>query len=257
MRHIIGAKCCLGQTQRGVYYAPTYVNTTYNITFDSYHKYQSLYNTIKYLSISNNDKILTFGGDHSIGVSTVSAINDNCIKNNKKLSVIWIDAHADINTYNTSNTGNIHGMPVAFLLGLCSFPHLKFDNFIEPKQIHYIGLRDVEMKEFKFLKQLGINYYTATDVINYGIKPILKEIKNKVKDNDIHISLDVDAIDPLIIPCTGTPVKNGMSLQDTLKIITHFDKLKSLDIVEFNPLLGDSNDLDISMYAINKIMSKF
>jgi len=254
MKHIIGAKCCLGQPYKGVYYAPTYFRTTQNIIFDSYCKYQTLYDAIRKI---NNEKILTIGGDHSIGVSTVSAINDNCIKNKKKLSVIWVDAHADINTYKTSNSGNIHGMPVAFLLGLCSFKYLKFNNLLEPTQIHYIGLRDVEIKEVIFLKNLGINYYTANDVINYGIKPILKEIKNKVKNDEIHISFDVDALDPKIMPCTGTAVNKGLTLQDALKIISYFENVKTMDIAEFNPLLGDINDLDISMYVINKIIKKF
>jgi len=254
MKHIIGAKCSLGQKKRGVFYAPDYFKTTITVTIDSHHKYQTLYNTIYKL---NTNKIITIGGDHSIGASTVSAINDKCIKNNKKLSVIWVDAHADINTFKTSNTGNIHGMPVAFLLGLCSFPYLKFDYFLEPSQIHYIGLRNVEMKEYNFIKELGINYYTANDVNNYGIKPILKDIKNKVNDDDIHISLDVDAIDPLIMPSTGTIEKNGLSLNDTLKIITSFEKANSLDIAEFNPLIGNMNELDISMYAINKIINRF
>jgi len=254
MKHIIGAKCSLGQKKRGVFYAPDYFITTHTVKIDSFYKYQTLYNTINKLK---TNKIITIGGDHSIATSTVTAINDKCIKNNKKLSVIWVDAHADINTYQTSNSGNIHGMPVAFILGLCSFSYLKFDYFLQPSQIHYIGLRNVEIKEYNFIKKLGINYYKENDVNNYGIQSILKDIKNKVNDNDIHISLDVDAIDPLIIPSTGTIEKNGLSLNDTLKIITFFDKANSLDIAEFNPLIGNTNELDISMYAIDKIINRF
>jgi arginase family enzyme len=148
-------------------------------------------------------------------------------------------------------------MVVAFLLNLCKFKHINFENIIQPSQIHYIGLRDVELKEFNILRNLGINYYISNDVSTYGIKTILDQIKNKVKDDDIHISFDVDALDPVIMPCTGTRAPNGLTLNDAIKIITYFDKnrFRTIDIVEFNPTINDERtNLDISLYTIDTMI---
>ena len=122
MKHIISAGCSLGQKNLGTKIAPLFFKITDSIKMDSLYDYQHLYNKIK--NIDYNDRIVTIGGDHSIGVSTVSAINDRCIKNNKILSILWIDAHADINTFETSISQNTHGMVVAFLLNLCKFNYI-------------------------------------------------------------------------------------------------------------------------------------
>ena len=254
MKHIIGAPSSFGQMHRGVILAPNYFTINHNINFETHTGYQKLYSKIR--RINNKERILTIGGDHSIGVSTINAVNDTSIANNKRLSVIWVDAHADINTYKTTKSNNTHGMVVAFLLGLCKFQHIKFVNVLCPSQIHYIGLRDVEHGEFDILKQLRINYYTSHDVYNYGILSILHQIKEKVKNDDIHISFDVDALSPHIMPCTGTIVRKGLTLDDAINIMRFFDKkqFRTADIVEFNPEIGNDTDLDISLCTINTII---
>ena len=254
MKNIIGVACMLGQKKKGVNLSPLFFNTQKNIMINNFENYQNLYNLIKK---NNNNKLITIGGDHSIAVSTISAINDNYVKENKKMSVIWVDAHSDINTPETSNSGNIHGMPVAFLLGLSKFKYVNFENYLTPKQIHYIGLRDVELEEFNILKKLNINYYTSQDVKTYGITNIIKQIKEKTENDNIHISFDVDALDPVIMPNTGTSVSNGLNLNDAIQIIKHFDA-KTMDIVEFNPFISISKtDLEMSLFVVNNMISNF
>ena len=262
-RYIIGAMCNKGQPKIGTEYAPYFFDLKKKIPMKSFDKgtgYQELYDIVsdKY-HILNDRRIVIMGGDHSVSSASISAINDKLITKNKKLSIVWIDAHADINTYETSLTGNTHGMPVAFLLGLCKSNDVIFNNIISPDKITYIGLRDIDKAEVAFLENLNINYYTNYDIKCYGIKRIMEEIKRNVEDDYVHLSLDIDGLDPEYCPATGTPVNDGLTVDECSTIINSFDKLKfrSMDIVEFNPLIGLKHDILKTKLNIDYLINNF
>ncbi|TJX13888.1 arginase [Tissierella creatinini] len=188
---------------------------------------------------------LILGGDHSIAIGTIAGILQ--YKNNP--GIIWFDAHADINTEETSPTGNIHGMPVAVSLG---FGHEKLisiggdDKKINPEKIVYIGCRDVDAGEKRFLKELGITVFTMHEVDKYGMTEIIERaIKIAGTDTDgIHVSFDLDSLDPLYVMGTGTRVPGGLSYRESnfaLEMIAQSGKLISAEFVEVNPLIDHKN----------------
>lgn len=190
---------------------------------------------------------VNFGGDHSIAVSTIQPMLDH-YKN--ELLVIWIDAHADINTYEASITKNIHGMPLASLTGL--MPHwyrVKKPHFVLPmKNLLYVGIRDLDYFEETIIKNKQITYFNSFD------NDVIKTINNNPAKY-IHISCDIDGLDPDFAPSTGTAVKKGLTIKNVIKIInTSKSRLVSFDLVEFNPLIGRKRDVKKTLLNINKIL---
>ncbi len=183
--------------------------------------------------------VLTLGGDHSIAIGTIAgtakAIRERL---GREMAVIWVDAHADINTPETSDSGNIHGMPVAFLTSLATeerhdmFGWLKYDQKISLKKLVYIGLRDVDNGEKKILREHGIKAFSMHDIDKYGISSDRSGFAELIlcrygigrvmemalghigNDTPIHLSFDVDALDPQWAPSTGTPVRGGLTLRE-------------------------------------------
>lgn len=255
--------CRVGQRKLGTELAPysfypnNYIKTE---LFNSGVGYKKLYNVIRQdYKLSGSRRIVVCGGDHSVSAGSIPAISDIVRQNNKSLSIIWIDAHADINTFDSSVSQNTHGMVVAMLVGLCANPWIKTHNLICPRKITYVGLRDVDEPEIQYIKQLGIEYYTSKNVLDYGIDYVIERIRKKVGDDVVHISLDVDAVDPQYIPSTGTPVSDGLKVLDCEKIIGCMDKnkLRSMDLVEFNPLIGSRDDVKKSIQNIRRLIDKF
>lgn len=188
---------------------------------------------------------LILGGDHSIAIGTLAGI----LQHKKNPGIIWFDAHADINTEETSPTGNIHGMPVAVSLG---FGHERLisiggkDKTINPEKIVYIGCRDVDPGEKKFLKDLGITVFTMHEVDKYGMAEVIERAINIAgKDTDgIHVSFDVDSMDPMLVEGTGTRVPGGLTYRESnfaLEMIALTGKLISAELVEVNPLIDHKN----------------
>lgn len=185
------------------------------------------------------------GGDHSIAMGTIKGV----LHNVQKLGVIWFDAHGDINTHETTPSGNIHGMPVAALLGMGAKEltsiggeeyKLNKENFV------YIGSRDLDAGERAAMKALGMHVYTMHEVDNMGIKAVIEEaIRIASNGTDgIHVSFDMDVLDPSIAPGTGTKVKGGMGYREahfSLELIAKTEKLVSVEFVEVNPLLDQDN----------------
>ena len=221
---------------------------------DSFGIYETLFN--KTLSIlEEKRKPLLIGGDHSQSFSTVSAI----LKHYPDLKVLWVDAHADINTRNTSPSNNIHGMPVAGLMGLMAkepwnktwlLQKLKSENII------YLGIRDLDEGEKEFIRKHNIESYSSKLIKEKGIRAVLQEIKRKWKDEPVHISFDIDSLDDFIAPATGTPVPEGLSLEDSFEIIkTMKSHLVSFELVEFNPDLAESiEDLQKTEKAVKEVL---
>ena len=207
-----------------------------------------------------NNFVLTIGGDHSVAIGTVAGT----FSYDEDIKIVWVDAHADLNTFATSPTGNTHGMPLAWHLELMDHVHqipFHWLKKIKKENLVYLGLRDVDAGEQKFLEELGIKYYTAADVKEKGIKETLSEIDSyfaQTPGRNVHISFDVDGIDPTYFPATGTPVEAGLSLNDGKKIINHFYNkyhLLALDLVEINPVIGNEADLNKTVESTKELLS--
>ncbi len=202
-----------------------------------------IYSAVKEAALKGNIPV-TIGGDHSIAIGTVAGSMakhpDSCL--------LWIDAHADINTPLTTDSGNLHGCPVSFLMGLDEHsypPELQWvPKCLKANKIAYIGLRDVDGPEKKILKEHGIAAFSMYHVDKYGINKVVQMALDKVNPDrtlPVHLSYDVDAIDPLFVPATGTPVRGGLTLREGLFIaeeIAASGLLSALDVVEVNPSLG-------------------
>ena len=195
--------------------------------------------------------VLTLGGDHSIAIGTISgtakAIRERL--NGREMAVIWVDAHADINTPETSGSGNIHGMPVAFLTGLAKtdrkdiFGWLQSDQLISVTKLVYIGLRDVDRGEKTILRDNGIRAFSMHDIDRYGIGRVVElALAHIGSDTPIHLSFDVDALDPQWAPSTGTPVRGGLTLREgdyIAESVHETGQLVAMDLVEVNPSLEE------------------
>ena len=190
--------------------------------------------------------ILNWGGDHSIAIATCGAFIDQ----NPEGYILWIDAHADLNLPEYSLSGNIHGMPLAILLnlnGICA-KHFKWiTKFLNPKKLIYIGLRDIDPYELSVIESLEIKAFHYRDVQKFGMSVIAKKILEITKGNPIHVSFDIDSVDPVFAPSTGVPVKLGLTPND-LDILGEEllkkSEVRSLDIVEVNPELGNQAQVD-------------
>lgn len=195
---------------------------------------------------------LMLGGDHSLAIGSIAGISDYCRKQKKTLGIIWVDAHADMNTPETTPTGNIHGMPMAVALGegnkhlthLCGFaPKVK------PENVAMIGIRDVDYKESETVKKFrdkGLQVYTMSDVDKQGIPRIIAKVLNDFKKrvDHIHISFDMDGVDPDFATGVGTPVHGGLTYRESqtlMELVADCGCMNSLEILEVNPILDRQN----------------
>lgn len=188
------------------------------------------------------------GGDHSLAMGTISGT----LEAHPNACVIWVDAHADINTIDTTVSGNIHGMPVSFLLGIGSkekvFDWIK--PLLKPERLVYIGLRDVEAGEKKILRENNIKAFSMHEVDRYGIGNVVEMALNHINPNrdlPIHLSFDVDALDPSVAPSTGTPVRGGLTFREghyICEAVHETGLLVALDLVEVNPSLAGIADVE-------------
>lgn len=192
---------------------------------------------------------LIMGGDHSLSLGSIngSAKNGNSFR---KLGVIWIDAHGDFNTHETTLTGNIHGMPLAALAGLGTptLTHLMgVSPVINPQSIALVGVRDLDPLEKVLLRQAGVNVFTMHDIDRHGMDDIMSRALDlcSAGNDGLHISFDMDVLDPREVPGVGTPVPAGITLREAhlaMELVHTHGNMLSMDLVEINPIL-DSNNL--------------
>ncbi|HAY33997.1 MAG TPA: arginase [Bacteroidetes bacterium] len=199
--------------------------------------------------LDNNNFPLILGGDHSMAIGTIAGIANHCKKNNKRLGVIWIDAHADMNTPETTPSGNIHGMPLAIALGLGDERLTNLFSFspkVDPKNVVIIGARSIDLFERNNIKDLNVQVYTMTDVDKIGIHRIISRVLKQFKSDvdHIHVSFDVDSVEPTVVPGVGTPVPGGLSYREAhllMETIADCGCMSSLEITEVNPILDNKN----------------
>jgi arginase len=217
-----------------------------------------------YQSVLSQTPFLTIGGDHSCGIGTWSGAA-HAIREQGDLGLIWIDAHLDAHTPETSDSGNIHGMPVSTLLGhgdaslteiMDKFPKIK------PENLCYIGIRSYEPAEKALMEKLGIRVFYIEETHELGINKAIEAALEIATSNTaaFGISIDLDGIDPLHAPGVGTPVANGIDaneLIDALKIVKQHPKLIGYEIAEFNPLIDASEKtLDVTNALIKALTEK-
>ena len=192
---------------------------------------------------------LCLGGDHSMALGSIAGIAAHCNKHNKKLGIIWVDAHADMNTDLTSPSGNIHGMSLSASLGLGDKALTGINNICpkaEAKNCAIIGVRSIDDKEKENMDSLGLQVFTMHEIDKLGIYSIISKVINDLKSrvDHIHLSFDADAIDPEIAPGVGTPVKGGLSYREShllMEVIAESGCLSSMEIAEVNPILDNGN----------------
>jgi arginase len=193
---------------------------------------------------------LVLGGDHSLAVGSISGVAEFYRRRGQKIGVIWIDAHSDINTPETSPSGNVHGMPLAALLGLGPEPLGNLFGYspkIPAENTVLVGVRDIDAAERANIRRAGVNHvYTMRDIDERGMRAVMEEALRVAGQGTAgyHISLDMDWIDPEDAPGVGTPVRGGATYREAhlaMEILADHDRLLSFEIVEVNPILDEHN----------------
>jgi arginase len=187
---------------------------------------------------------LVLGGDHSIAIGTLSGLAAAAGPG----GVLWLDAHCDLNTPETTPTGNVHGMPLAAALGLCG-ASFAADGLllpaIDPDRVALVGVRSLDPGERAAVKDLGIAVYTISDLDRRGVEPVVEEALERVKGGAfVHVSIDLDVVDPEVAPGVGDPVRGGLSYREAhlaLELVAEAGVLDSLELAEVNPIRDHEN----------------
>lgn len=208
---------------------------------------------------------LFIGGDHSMAMGSLAGVAAHCQKTGKRLGLIWIDAHTDMNTSDSSPSGNVHGMPLAASLGIGDSRLAGIYGFtpkIQPEHVALIGIRSVDQLEKVTTQKTGMQVYTMADIDRKGIYPSILEIIEyfKGKIDHLHVSFDVDSLDPEIAPGVGTPVPGGFSYREAhvlMETISNSQMLASLEVTEVNPILDIKNKTaDLAVNLLESALGK-
>ena len=215
-----------------------------------------------YSALENNTLPITIGGDHSLALGSIAGTSK--YYGNDNIAVVWVDAHGDMNTDETTPSGNIHGMPLSASMGIghSDLTNLYFNGQkVKPENIFLIGARDLDIGELELIYEYNLNVWKMQDIQYRGINTVLDEFKASLKDkniNNIHLSFDIDGLDPSYVPGTGTPVENGLTFlegQNILETILDTNLVRSIDFVEFNPSLDKNNRTIETCTELLKIIS--
>jgi arginase len=205
---------------------------------------------------------IMLGGDHCLGIGSITAVARHCRVTGKQLRVLWLDAHADFNTSQVTPSGNIHGMPVACLCGIGPEVLTRLGGdapAITADQIRQIGIRSVDEGEKRLVKEYGLDVYDMRYIDEVGMRRAMEEALEGVDaDTHLHVSFDVDFLDPAIAPGVGTTVPGGPNYREAqlvMEMIADSGRMGSLDIVELNPLLDNRNET--AVLAVDLVESLF
>ena len=200
-------------------------------------------------TLDSGDFPIVIGGDHSIAMGTVSGVASHFHARNQKVGLLWFDAHGDMNIPEISPSGNIHGMPLAHLLGNGDEDFKQIEGFspkVQPSNVALIGVRDIDANERNLIRESGIHAYSMRDIDERGMASVIKEALEYVNDGTagFHISFDVDGCDPSVIPGSGTLVPGGVNYREAhlmLEYCADDGRMTSLEVVELNPFLDHGN----------------
>jgi arginase len=197
------------------------------------------------------------GGDHSISIGTVGGVTHG-----GPCGVLWIDAHADFNTPETSPSGNIHGMPLASLVGIGPSELVNLGRKgpkVRAKDVVIVGARDVDISERRLLKEAGVCVYTMRDIDERGMATVMREAVDRLTHMErLHVSLDLDSLDPSEAPGVGTPVPGGLTYREAqlaMEMLADTKRVQSVDVVEVNPILDKRNETGVT--AVELLESLF
>jgi len=192
---------------------------------------------------------LVLGGDHSIAAGVAAGVANFFRKDKKQIGYLWLDAHGDMNTPESSPSGNVHGMPLAAIMGYGApelVDLLGFKPKAEPGNIVIVGARDLDAQERKIVKKSGLHVFTMRDIDERGMREVMSDaLKYAMDDTDgIAVSLDMDFVDPADAPGVGTPVRGGVTYREAhlaMEMIADSEAMASLEVVEINPILDEHN----------------
>ncbi len=204
---------------------------------------------------------LVLGGDHSVAIGTIAGVSNYFHKKARKIGVVWIDAHADMNTPETSPSGNVHGMPLACSIGMGprELTHIfGFAPKVDARNVALIGIRDVDQLEKEHVRNSGVRAFTMRHIDERGLRAVMADaIRIATEGTDaFHLSLDVDAIDPQEAPGVGTPVRGGLTYREAhlaMETICDCGSMTSMDVVEVNPVIDEANRT--AVLAVELMMS--
>jgi arginase len=200
-------------------------------------------------SLEENMLPVVLGGDHSIAAGTLSGVAAHFKKKDKRIGLIWLDAHGDINTPESSPSGNVHGMPLAAAMGYGATELVELEGFkpkVEAQNISLVGIRDLDSHEKKLAKKSGVHVFTMRDIDERGMREVMSDaLKYAMDDTDgISVSLDMDFVDPSDAPGVGTPVRGGVTYREAhlaMEMLADTEAMVSLEIVEINPVIDEHN----------------
>jgi len=278
---IIGAPLDLGQDRRGVDMGPSAVRVANlngrlselgytvedwgNIPVEQKESWPAGDTTAKYLAqiaaacnvladrveqaLAGDYLPIVLGGDHSVAVGTVSGVSQHFRTRGEAIGLIWLDAHADMNTPDSSPSGNIHGMPLACILGMGPAELVDLSGYrpmIDARHAVIVGLRDVDQLEKPHVRESGIRAFTMRDIDERGLRSVMEEALRIVGDgtSGFHLSLDMDCVDPADAPGVGTPVRGGVTYREAhlaMEMICDSRRMVSMEVVEVNPVIDERN----------------
>lgn len=193
---------------------------------------------------------LVLGGDHSIAIGSVAGTTDYFASRGEKLGVVWLDAHGDFNTPETTPSGNIHGMSLAICLGRGD-PRLtnigRADAKVDPRNVSLVGVRALDAGERVLLRDAGVNVFTIRDIDERGMGAVMRDAIRAASTGTagIHVQIDMDVLDPEEAPGTGTPVWGGLTYREAhlaMEMLADTEHVAAIDLVEINPILGTRNE---------------
>jgi arginase len=192
---------------------------------------------------------VVLGGDHSVAIGTVTGVSRRFRDRGERVGLIWLDAHADMNTPQTSPSGNIHGMPLACLLGMGP-PELAdrsgYRPKVDPRNTVIVGLREVDLTEKTYVRESGVRVFTMRDIDELGLRAVMEEAIRTASEGTVgfHCSLDMDFVDPQHAPGVGTAVRGGATYREAhlaMEMICDSRRMTSIEVVEVNPVLDEAN----------------
>jgi len=208
---------------------------------------------------------LVLGGDHSIAVGTVAGVSKHMRGRQEKLGMIWIDAHADMNTPGTTPSGNVHGMPLACCIGRGPGELTGIFGYapkLDPANVALVGIRSVDQLERDNVQQSGVHVFTMRDIDERGMGPVIEEAIRVATAGTagFHVSLDMDAVDPQEAPGVGTPVRGGITYREAhlaMETMNDTGQMVSMEVVEVNPVIDEANRtavlaVELAMSALGK-----
>jgi arginase len=191
---------------------------------------------------------LVIGGDHSIAVGTIAGLVQHHRAKNEEIGVIWFDAHGDMNTPDSSPSGNVHGMPLASCLGYGAkeLTGLAGETMLKPENVVLVGVREVDMDERKLIRECGLKVFTMNDIDRMGIAKVMDEALGIVTTGTagFHLSFDLDGCDPSIAPGVGTPVRGGVDYRESrffMEAVAASGKMLAMEMTEVDPVIDTGN----------------